>query len=434
MKLLGTQQINEQGVLTIGGVDVITLKNKYQTPLYVMDQAMIEENINLFKDVFQSDLIQTEIIYASKAFLNIAMIQLINRHQLSLDVVSGGELFTAIRANFPMEKIYFHGNNKSIEELKLAIHHQVGTIIVDNHQELEDIIALVDQKEINLMVRLNPGVDADTHEYIKTTKNDSKFGLSIYDLDTVKLIQKIQKHPKLIYQGLHVHIGSQLSDIKPYFDTLNAILSFIQTLETVNQIKTERLNIGGGFGVSYLEEDSFLDKNLLKNLIEYTYQTSSKLNITPPMLLIEPGRSLVGQSGTTLYTIGSTKKTYSGKSFVFVDGSMADHMRTALYQAKYRGYIANRMNDLPIENYTVAGKACESGDVLIKDIKLPIPNPGDLFCVFVTGAYHYSMASNYNRLTKPAVVFVKNGQMTLAVKRETYSDLIQHDVSFGGII
>jgi diaminopimelate decarboxylase len=434
MKLLGTQQINEQGVLTIGGVDVITLKNMYQTPLYVMDQAMIEENIINFKEVFQSNLIQTEIIYASKAFLNIAMIQLISRFHLSLDVVSGGELFTAIRANFPMEKIYFHGNNKSIEELKLAISHQVGTIIVDNHQELDDIITLVDQKEIKLMVRLNPGVDADTHEYIKTTKNDSKFGLSIFDLDTVKLIQKIHNHPNLVYQGLHVHIGSQLSDIKPYFDTLNTILSFIHTLESVYEIKTERLNLGGGFGVSYLEEDSFLDQNLLKNLIEYTHQTALKLNITPPMLLIEPGRSIVGQSGTTLYTIGSTKKTYSGKSFLFVDGSMADHMRTALYQAKYRGYIANRMNDLPVENYTVAGKACESGDILIKEIKLPIPSPGDLFCVFVTGAYHYSMASNYNRLQKPAVVFVKNGQSTLAVKRETYSDLIEHDISIGGIL
>jgi len=434
MKLLGTQKVNDRGILTIGGVDVVTLKNMYQTPLYVMDQALIEENIEAFKSVFQSEHIKTEIIYASKAFLNIAMIQLINRYHLSLDVVSGGELFTAIQANFPMENVYFHGNNKSIEELELAIKHQVGTIIIDNHQELEDIISLSSKQNLNLMVRLNPGVDADTHEYIKTTKNDSKFGLSIFDPNTIELILKIQKHQNLNYKGFHVHIGSQLSDIKPYFDTLKAILDFIKTLDNTHHITTERLNIGGGFGVSYLEDDPILDKNLLKSLIDYTYKTAISLNIQLPTLMIEPGRSIVGQSGTTLYTIGSTKKTQSGKSFLFVDGSMADHMRTALYQAKYRGYIANRMNDLPTTNYTVAGKACESGDIIIKDIQLPEPKPKDLFCVFVTGAYHYSMASHYNRLTKPAVVFVKNGKSVVAVKRETYQDLISQDVTFGGIL
>lgn len=434
MKLLGTQKINEEGILTIGDVDVLSLRKMYGTPLYVMDQALIEQNINDFKKYFKSKDLNTEIIYASKAFLNVAMIQLIKRHGLSLDVVSGGELYTAVAASFPMEKIYFHGNNKSKSELEFAMNQSVGTIIIDNLNEYQMILDLLGDKKINLMVRLNPSVDADTHEYIKTTKDDSKFGLSIYSQETLYLIREINNHPLLTFKGLHVHIGSQLMDLKPYFNTIKTMIEYMSNLQKNDQIFTDYINIGGGFGVSYLENDESLNPSKLKEIIDYIYDLSIKYKVKLPTLMIEPGRSIVGQSGTTLYTVGTTKKTNSKKSYVFVDGSMADHIRTALYQAKYRAYLANRMNDQIEEIYTVAGKACESGDIIIKDIGLPTPNPNDLLAVFVTGAYHYSMASNYNRLTKPAVIFVKDGKSVIAVKRETYQDLLSHDIQDGGII
>ncbi|QQY79822.1 diaminopimelate decarboxylase [Keratinibaculum paraultunense] len=431
MKLFGTMKINELGHLEIGKCDSTDLVKKYGTPLYVMDETLIRDNCKLFKTNFTSKNIQTEIIYASKAFLTLAMCTLINEEGLSLDVVSGGELYTAIKANFPTHKIYMHGNNKTKEELTMAIKTGIGRIIVDNKCELDLIenICKAYNKKISILLRVNPGIETNTHEYIKTTKNSSKFGISIFDKDIFNIVNKLNSNKYIDFKGFHSHIGSQILNEESFYEEINVMMNFIKEVSEKCGTTIQELNLGGGFGVYYSKKDRPINlKNLLKNMLDKIKSKADEFKLPYPKIMIEPGRSIVANAGTTLYQVGCTKKTHSGKHYVFVDGGMNDNPRTALYNAQYEAAIANRMNDEKEGIYTITGRCCESGDIIAKDISLPHPNIGDIIAVSTTGAYNYSMASNYNRLPRPSVIFVKNGNSKCIVRRETYEDIIKNDL------
>ncbi len=429
MNLFRTQEIIGD-TLHIGGVSIKDLAEKYGTPLYVMDEEEIRSKAKVFREGFMHPDIQTEVIYASKAFMTKAMAKLIHEEGLSLDVVSGGELYTALSAGYPSEKIYFHGNNKSVEEIEFAIESRVGTIIVDNRDEMNRINETLtgSGRAQRVILRVNPGIEAHTHEYISTTKNDSKFGVSIFSEETVSLIKDLDASENLDFRGIHCHIGSQIFEEESFEKAAEMMVKYMVRLRDEG-INIKELNLGGGFGVQYVTEDSPMDCQVfLPGILEKIMSLCTEHKLIPPKILIEPGRALVANAGITIYKVGGTKKTFSGKNYVFVDGSMADHIRTALYDASYTAHLSDRMSEEAGLNYTVTGKACESGDIIIKNISLPEPKTGDLMAVLSTGAYHYSMASNYNRLTKPAVVFVMNGQSRTVVKRETYEDLIRNDV------
>ncbi|WFD11149.1 diaminopimelate decarboxylase [Tepidibacter hydrothermalis] len=431
MKLFGTMNINDIGNFEIGNCDAVDLANEYGTPLYVMDEELVRNNCKLFNGNFLMEGIDTEVIYASKAFLNVAICKIIKEEGLSLDVVSGGELYTALKANFPPSKIYMHGNNKTEDELIFAIKSGVGRIIVDNRQELELLEILCEEldKNIDVLLRVNPGIEAHTHKYIQTSKNDSKFGESIFSEDIQFIINKFQMSNRVNLKGFHCHIGSQIFEENSFYSSALVMIEFMKEIENKCNFITKELNLGGGFGVRYSEEDDQMDiKRCLNTLLRLIKDGIENMNMSIPKLMIEPGRSIVANAGTTLYKIGGTKQTYGGKQYMFVDGGMTDNPRTALYDAKYEAVVANKMNFEYEEIYTVAGKCCESGDIIIKDIELPKVERNDVLAVLSTGAYNYSMSSNYNRILKPAVVFVKDGESRLAVKRETYEDLIRNDI------
>lgn len=433
MKLFGTMNINNEGHLEIGNCDTNDLVREFGTPLYVVDEELVRNTCRTFKGNFLMEGIDAEVIYASKAFLNIAICKIIKEEGLSLDVVSGGELYTALKADFPANKIYMHGNNKTKQELALAIEAGVGRIIVDNRQELELIEYLCEglDKKIDVLLRVNPGIDAHTHEYIQTSRNDSKFGESIFSEDMIEVINKFQNSEKVNLKGFHCHIGSQIFEEASFYSAVSEMLKFLDEMKKQCGFITEELNLGGGFGVYYFEGDKPVDlSNCLKNVLSILKEESEKLNLNIPKVMIEPGRSIIANAGTTLYEVGGTKKTYGGKEYIFIDGGMTDNPRTALYDAKYEALVANKFYSENKRIYTVAGKCCESGDVIIKDIELPEVERGDILAVLTTGAYNYSMASNYNRIPRPAVVFVKEGQAKLAVRRETYEDIIKNDILF----
>lgn len=430
VKLFGTMKVKEN-ILEIGGKSVLELKEEFNTPLYVVDEKLVRDTCRTYKDNFVLDGMDTEVIYASKAFQNIGMCKLINEEGLSIDVVSGGELYTALKANFPVEKIYMHGNNKTTDELIMAIDAGIGTIVIDNEQEMELIerICRDMDKRVSALLRVNPGVEAHTHEYIQTTNNDSKFGVSIFDEKIFKFISRLSKSDYIDFKGFHCHIGSQIHQEESFYLGADIMLEFLSTVKEKCNFVTTELNLGGGFGVYYNEEDEPMDiSSFLKELLVRIKAKCEKLDITLPKIMIEPGRSIISNAGTTLYTVGGTKETYGGRDYIFIDGGMTDNPRPALYSAIYEASIANKMNDKRDKLYTIAGKCCESGDIIRKDIKLPETEIGDIVAVASTGSYNYSMASNYNRLTRPAVVFVNDGDARIVVKRETYEDLIKNDI------
>ncbi len=430
MRNFGTMEVKEN-LLHIGGISTEKLVEEYGSPLYVMDQSLIEENMNKFKRGFKSDKFETEIIYASKAFLTMAMCQLVAREGLSMDAVSGGEVFTAREAGFPMEKIYFHGNNKGAEEIELALESKVVTFIVDNPGELElleELCRKVNSK-VRILLRVNPGIEAHTHEYIQTSKYCSKFGESIFDEKIEGFIERASKSQYISLDGFHCHIGSQIFDEAPYLVAIETMVEFAAKIRRKTGYSAKVLNMGGGFGVYYSKGDDALGiEEITSKMIEHLERKIDEYQVEIERVMIEPGRSIVANAGTTLYRVGGLKTTYSGKKYVFIDGGMTDNIRPALYQAEYEGSIANRMTDSMTEVVTVAGKCCESGDVIMKDTLLQKYQVGDILAVGSTGAYNYSMASNYNRITKPAVVFVKAGESKVVVKRETYMDLIKNDI------
>ena len=431
MRLFGTSKINEKGSLEIGGVDTIELVNEHSTPLYVMDQTLIEETIDKMKDAFKSDRFETQIAYAGKAFLTMAMVKIVDEKGLDLDVVSEGELYTAYKAGFPMNRVHMHGNNKTARELEMAIELGIKEIVIDNEDEIvkiEDICREKGKKQA-VLLRIDPGIEAHTHQYIKTSGLTSKFGISLFQKNLFDIVKRINDSKFLEFKGFHTHIGSQIFQSAFFMFALDEIFKYLDRLKKELGIIVETVNMGGGFGVYYTEEDDPAPiDDVLKEVITYTEAMEIKYRIGFKTLCIEPGRSIVGNAGTTLYTVGGIKETVGGKTYVFVDGGMADNIRPALYQAQYEAAILGDMNAIPDKEVTLAGKFCESGDVLIDKVKLANPKVGDLVGITTTGAYCYSMSSNYNRFAKPAVVFVKDGKSKVVVKRETLDDLIRNDL------
>lgn len=424
--------INEKGNLTIAGVDTVDIAKKFKTPLYVMDVNLIRENCRKFKNTLKKYCETNSFVcYASKAFSCKKIYEIMKEEKMCVDVVSLGELFTAISAKFPKENIYFHGNNKTEEELEFAVKNKIGKIVVDNLNELKNLNKLAEKSNVKMkiLLRIKPGVDAHVHEYVTTGKIDSKFGFTIEDneaLNAVKLAKEL-KNVELI--GLHCHIGSQILEIKPFQLAAEVMMNFIKKIKDECSVEINELNLGGGFGVKYLETDSFLDVDeCLKNVIFLIKQKCGELNLKMPCVAIEPGRSIVAQAGITLYTIGSIKQILKEKTYISVDGGMTDNPRYILYKSLYEATIANKAAEKKVKKYSIAGKCCESGDLIGENVLLQEAKEKDILAVFATGAYNYSMFSNYNRNLCPAVVFVENGECSVAVKRQTLEDLIRNDV------
>ena len=421
----------ENGELNISGVGVSELKAQYGTPLYVYDENMLVNQCRTFINNFKSSRFSTEVLFASKAFSCLEVLRIANREGLGVDVVSLGEIHTAYKAGYDMRRAYFHGNNKTREELQYALEVGVGTIVIDNNYEYEMINKIVRESgnTVDVLLRINTGIDAHTHEYIKTAKDDSKFGYSVYDETIYDLIADINNQSNLNFVGFHSHIGSQIFEKTSFFEAVKVIMEFTRRVQERLGLTISVLNLGGGFGVYYTEEDRpFELAEFLRGYIEVVERESDNFGLDLTKVVIEPGRSLTCNAGSTLYSVGGVKKTFAGREYVFVDGGMADNPRYALYKAKYEAILANKMNEEADTTYTVAGKCCESGDMLVMDAKLPRAEQGDLLLVSSTGAYNYSMSSNYNRLPKLPVVFVKDGTSRLVVKGETLEDLIRQDV------
>ena len=421
----------ENGELNISGVGVSELKSQYGTPLYVYDENMLVNQCRTFINNFKSSKFNTEVLYASKAFSCLEVLRIASREGLGVDVVSLGEIHTAYKAGYNMKKAYFHGNNKTREELQYALEVGVGTIVIDNDYEYEMINEIVRESgnTVDVLLRINTGIDAHTHEYIKTAKDDSKFGYSVYDETIYDLIADINNQSNLNFVGFHSHIGSQIFEKTSFFEAVKVVMEFTKKVQERLGLTISVLNLGGGFGVYYTEEDRpFELAEFLREYIKVVERESDNFSLDLTKVVIEPGRSLTCNAGSTLYSVGGVKKTFAGREYVFVDGGMADNPRYALYKAKYEAMLANKMNEEADTTYTVAGKCCESGDMLVMDANLPKAEQGDLLLVSSTGAYNYSMSSNYNRLPKLPVVFVKDGTSRLVVKGETLEDLIRQDI------
>ena len=434
MKLFGTSKVNEKGNLSIGGVDTTELVKEFKTPLYVMDQELIETTIDKMKEAFKSTRFNTRIAYAGKAFLSTGMIKLVESKGLDLDVVSGGELYTAYKAGFPMNKVHLHGNNKLVEEIEMAVEFGIDTIVVDNENEIDKIERICREKgkKQAVLVRIDPGIEAHTHHYIKTSGLTSKFGISLFQDNLFDIIKRLNDSEWIEFKGFHTHIGSQIFQSAFFIFALDEIFKYLDKLKKELGIVVHTVNMGGGFGVYYKEgDDPKPIEEVLSEIITYTEAMEIKYQIGFKELCIEPGRSIVGNAGTTLYEVGGIKETVGGKTYVFIDGGMSDNIRTALYQAEYEAGVVNKLNDTDVRDITLAGKLCESGDIIIEKGKLPKATEiGDIVAVTTTGAYCYTMSSNYNRMMRPAVVFVKDGKAKVAVKRETLDDLIRNDEIF----
>ncbi|WP_409270525.1 diaminopimelate decarboxylase [Neobacillus sp. SCS-31] len=433
MHFHGTIGVNQAGNLEIGGVDAIELANQYGTPLYVYDVALIRERARGFKREFEKQGVKAQVAYASKAFSTIAMIQLAAEEGLSLDVVSGGELYTAQVAGFPIEKIHFHGNNKSREELEMAIDLGIGCIVVDNFHELSMLQDICVQRnaKAKILLRVTPGIEAHTHDYILTGQEDSKFGFDLNNGEAELALKAALEDSCFDLLGVHCHIGSQIFETTGFILAARKIVEKLAAWRDAYSFKTRVLNLGGGFGIRYTDEDSPLPPSAyVSEIISEVKRLAASNLMEMPEIWIEPGRSLVGDAGITLYRTGSSKEVPGVRKYLAVDGGMSDNIRPALYQAKYEAVLASRPLAEPNETVSIAGKCCESGDMLIWDLPLPESGQEEILAVFCTGAYGYSMANNYNRIPRPAVVFVENGEASLVVKRETYEDLLQYDLPF----
>ncbi|SET63886.1 diaminopimelate decarboxylase [Natronincola peptidivorans] len=414
------------------GGDTVALAKKYGTPLYVVAEEKIMERCEEIRETFLEKYINTKAAYASKAFLTMAMCKIIAREGLGLDVVSGGELYTAIKADFPMEKVMFHGNNKSWEELYLAVENNVGRIIVDNLAELQllDEIARQQMKTVKILFRVTPGIEGQTHEYIVTGQKDSKFGMPLEREKIYDAVRQTIESQYLDLTGFHFHLGSQLFQKDIYTDAIDVVLNLIHDLKERLGFKAIELNVGGGFGIRYTDNDepkplSYFTDAIMEKVIE----GCQKYSITTPTIIIEPGRWVVGEAGITLYTVGNVKEIPNIRTYASVDGGLPDNPRPALYRARYEAVVANKKNAPLSMKTTIAGKCCESGDILIWDLDTPEIEAGDILAVLATGAYNYSMASNYNKLPRPAVVLInQEGKSEVIVQRESYENLLEREL------
>ncbi len=432
MMLTPGLSFNDKGHLTIEGLDAVSLAKEYGTPLYVINEKLIRSNCKRYTS-FVSENFKTGSFpcYASKALSCLEIYRIMKEENMGVDVVSGGELYTALKAGFPSERIFFHGNNKTPDELAMAVKNNVGCIIVDSLTELQMLneIAKETNSKVKIGLRIKPGIEAHTHDYIKTGQIDSKFGFSIENGEAMKAVKTAFECSNLELCQLHCHIGSQIFDTQPFADAVKVMLNFFALIHSDTGKWIKELNLGGGLGARYTDVDSPLEiEEYLTPVANALHETCKVMNIPEPIFHIEPGRSIVGEAGTTLYTVGNIKDIENVRTYISVDGGMADNIRYALYKAEYTVLNASKSSGDILNNATIAGKCCESGDLIQEGVDLIKPEVGDTLAVLTTGAYNYSMASNYNRILKPAMIMVNDCTHRLIIKRETYDDILKNDI------
>lgn len=432
MLLTDNLSINEKNHLVIGKSDTVDLAKKYGTPLYVLDEDLVRENCRTYKGAIDKYYDgKGLVLYASKALSCKHIYKTVMEEGLGVDVVSGGELYTAHKAGFPMDKVYFHGNNKTYDELELAVTLGVSHIVVDNESELYMLDEIAGKKGTvqNIMFRIKPGVDAHTHDFVKTGQIDSKFGVALENGEAFEIVEKALSYKNVNLDGFHCHIGSQIFDVEPFCHSAEVMLEFMAEVKKRYGKEVTRLNLGGGFGVKYVEGDDPISYDLyIKEVSAVVYKKAEELSIKVPFILMEPGRSIVANAGITLYTVGNVKDIKDVRKYVSIDGGMGDNPRYILYGAEYTSVVANRANAPYDDVATIVGKCCESGDIIIENGQVQKIEEGDILAVLTTGAYNYSMSSNYNRIPRPAMVRVKGGEDKIIVKRETYDDIIRNDI------
>ncbi len=424
-----TAGVNNAGHLVIGGCDLVNLAAEYGTPLYIFDEQGLRDKCREYQAIFKKNYPDTDVVYASKAYINKALARIFHEEGIGLDVVSGGEMSIAHAAGFPMEKVYFHGNNKSPEELKLALQSHIGYVVVDNFYELELLDRLAQERRIrqDILLRITPGIDPHTQEKIATGNVDSKFGFP--ESSREEAVKLALASDSLNLVGIHSHIGSLIFDTQPYLEALTVVLDFAAEMKQKYGFELKQVNAGGGFAIQYTSDSPAPPLHVYAEALSaYVRSRCTSLNLTLPRLIIEPGRSISGPAGVALYTVGAIKDIPGVRRYVSVDGGMADNIRPAIYSARYEAAVANKALEDNQEMVTIAGKFCESGDVLISDIQLPVLSPGDLIAVPDCGAYCLAMASNYNASLKPPIVLVKKGKARLIRRRETYDDLCRTDI------
>ncbi len=423
---------NENNHLTIGGCDSVELAKEFGTSLIVYDENEIRNNCRAFVGSIQKNYNGNgRVLYASKAFSCKEIYRIVNSENMGIDVVSGGELFTALSVGFPAEKICFHGNNKKYGELVEAVDAGVGRIVVDNLTELETLNSIAGEKgkKVSIMFRIKPGIDAHTHDFVRTGQIDSKFGLALETGEAMQGVKTALAMPNVELKGVHCHIGSQIFDIDPFELAAEVMMKFIRDIKDETGVTITELNLGGGFGIKYLVDDKpEAYENYMDNVAKVVTAKAEEYNLPVPFIYIEPGRSIVGATAVTLYTVGSVKKIPDIRNYVSVDGGMVDNPRYILYQSAYEVVCANKINNEKTFTATIAGKCCESGDLIQEHVLLPEVEAGDILAVLSTGAYNYSMASNYNRIPRPPVVMVKDGTARLIIKGESYEDIIKNDI------
>ena len=435
MNTRDTLKVNAAGHLEIGGADCCDLAREFKTPLYVFDEAYIRRMMRLYQDTINEEYEgRGLVLYASKAFSCKAMYLIAKEEGIGVDVVSGGELYTALSVGFPAEKIYLHGNNKLAYERAEALDARIGGIIVDAYTEADALDREAEERGIvqDVLIRVNPGVEAHTHAYVQTATPDSKFGFSVSDGAAMAMTKHVLEKKHLRLRGFHCHIGSQIFEKHSFVLAAKKMCAFIEAVKKETGFEADMLNLGGGFGIWYTDEDAKIPvegyRGYLSALIGAVKRECNARGLKLPFLLIEPGRSIVGEAGITLYTVGAIKEIPGIRKYLAVDGGMFDNPRYCLYQSKYTAVLANRAAEEPRERVAIAGKCCESGDLIGVDFNLPEAKEGDLIAVLSTGAYNYSMASNYNRNFIPAAVLVKDGKARYIVKPQTYEDLVRNDV------
>ena len=418
-----TARVSEEGHLVIGGCDAVDLADRFGTPVMVLDRATLEARAKAFSSILEP----ARVHYAGKALCCVAVLEVVRDLGLSLDVCTGGELATALAADFPTERITFHGNNKSEMELRMALGEGVGKIVVDSFDEIDRLASM--DAAADLMVRVTPGVEAHTHEYVQTGQEDSKFGFTLAEGVALEALRRASSAGRCTLRGIHAHIGSQIFELSAFDLAVERLADFLATARDELGFEARDLNLGGGFGIAHTRDETTPDpaESVLR-LLSIVEREFSARSLPIPDVYIEPGRATVGASAVTLYRVGTIKKIPGVRTYVSVDGGMSDNIRPALYEARYEARLANRMEAAAGPRVTVAGKHCESGDILIKDVHLPEDVAvGDLLCIPATGAYTYSMANNYNRIPRPPIVMVADGKAAEVVRRETYEDVMKLD-------
>jgi len=431
MTLPITAQVNARNHLEIGGCDCLDLAQEFGTPLYIFDEATLRHRCRAYREAFGHRYADVLVLYASKAFIHPALAAIFREEGLGLDVVSGGELYVAKQSGFPLDKVYFHGNNKSAEELAMALEWGVGRIVVDNFHELGLLnrLALEKGQVAEVLLRVSPGVDPRTHVYNTTGVVDSKFGFPIVTGQAEAALKQALASPGLRLVGLHAHIGSQIFELKPYRDTVRIVLEFAATMAERHGFQMAEFSPGGGWAIRYTQTDEPPGPEAIAETVVRTLQEEAARHRLPlPKLVVEPGRSVVGPAGVALYSVGARKEIPNLRTYIFVDGGMADNIRPPLYGARYEAIVANKASDPATETVTIAGKYCDSGDILIQEIALQPLGAGDLLAVPACGAYCLSLASNYNLALRPPIVLVKEGKARLIRRRESYEDLLRNDL------